>query len=590
MTQKIIKRYHEAFKRQVVFEFKNVDNVDNLQKKNTFIVRTRIWAAYVLFSAGLSVPVLIFKVSDAVKVHLNLEVAVLFALWAIFGGRFGKRVLRWFAAGFGLFYVVALVYKSYAGAMLGLYQRDANLFNDYSFILGGLSFLLEALNLSLWVYLAGGMAIIILIGLIFWGARTTFEGVPIPAVGRATRFGLTALGLIAILVGGLFPKQTADLRMPVSSVTTEMIENIRRSLETRDYLKTFVKIDPTDIYDYAQYPLSETPDVFFIFIESYGSVVYKRPHFTPPYLQMLEVLEKSLAKNGWSAVSTLSEAPTWGGGSWMSYTSALFGLLVDQQSEYDALKKKYSVLDYPNIGRYFSSQGYEYVWVVPINRRLPEKLEAIEQRFYGADRWITFDKLHYEGPLFGWGPSAPDQFVFGFIQDIVSQPEQPTFLVYLTQNSHYPWKPLPPVLDDWRELESLEMQDGVLSEVQKKGLSLGESRQNYLQAVDNTLDALDEFISLLEKENSVIVLIGDHQPPAVSRREDGFGTMVHIISQDVDFMESFHEYGFVDGLVLENLEPTIRHEGLYSLFIRNFIAQYGASPWILPPYLPNGHQ
>ncbi len=305
---------------------------------------------------------------------------------------------------------------------------------------------------------------------------------------------------------------------------------------------------------------------------------------------MAEALENSLANDGWSAVSTLSEAPTWGGGSWMSYTSALFGVLVEQQSEYDALKVKYSVLEYPNIGRYFSSQGYDYVWVVPINRRLPEKREGIDQRFYGADRWITFDTLNYEGPLFGWGPSPPDQFTFGFIQEFVPQQEQPTFLVYLTQNSHYPWTPLPPVLDDWREFENLDMQAGVLSEAQKKGLSLGELRQNYLQTVGNTLNSLEEFITSLEKENSVIVLIGDHQPPTVSRHEDGYGTMVHIISQDVDLLASFHEYGFVDGLVLENIEPTIRHEGLYSLFVRNFIAQYGKSPWILPPYLPDGHQ
>jgi phosphoglycerol transferase MdoB-like AlkP superfamily enzyme len=317
-------------------------------------------------------------------------------------------------------------------------------------------------------------------------------------------------------------------------------------------------------------------------------VIYKRKHFTSSYLKTTEAWEKNLAKNGWSAVSTISEAPTWGGGSWMSYTSALFGTLVDQQSEYDALKKKYSVLEYPNIGRYFSSQGYDYVWVVPINRQLPEQYEAVNQRFFGADRWITFNELNYDGPLFGWGPSAPDQFTFGFIQEFVSQKEQPTFLVYLTQNSHYPWTPLPPVLDDWRELKNLEMENGVLSETQKKGLSLGQSRQNYLQAVDNTLNALDEFISLLEKENSVIVIIGDHQPPAVSRHEDGYGTMVHIISKDDDLLASFHESGFVDGLVLENLEPTIQHEGLFSLFVRNFIAQYGTSPQDLPPIYPMG--
>jgi phosphoglycerol transferase MdoB-like AlkP superfamily enzyme len=590
MTQKIVKRYREAYKQQMVSEPKNGDNVDDLQKKYAFIVRAGILAAYVLFNAALFLPVFIFKVSDAVKVQLNLEVAVLFALWAIFGGWVGKRVLQWFAAGFGLFFVVALVYKSYAGALFGLYQRDANFFNDYSFVFGEMLFLLDALNLPLWFYLVGVTVIIVLIGVIFWGARTIFEGVPISDLGRATRLGLIALGLIAILVGSLFPNITADLQMPVSSVTAEITENIHRSLESRENLKTIATMDPTDSYDYAEYTLSESPDVIFIFIESYGSVVYKRQHFTSPYLVMSEALEKNLARNGWLAVSTISEAPTWGGGSWMSYTSALFGVLVDQQSEYDALKKKYSALEYPNIGRYFSLQGYDYVWLVPINRQLPERREANDQRFYGADRWITFDKLNYEGPLFGCGPTAPDQFTFGFIQEFVSQQEQPTFLVYLTQNSHYPWTPLPPVLDDWRELENLEMQNSVLSEVQKKGLSLGESRQNYLQAVDNTLDALDEFISSLEKENSVIVLIGDHQPPAVSRHEDGYGTMVHIISQDVDFLASFRKYGFVDGLVLENLEPTIRHEGLYSLFVQNFIAQYGTSPWILPPYLPNGHQ
>ena len=590
MIRKIVTKYREGFKRQVISEDENGDNIKDSLKKYYLSARTRMLVTYVLFNVGLFLPVSIFDVSNAVKVQLNLEVAVLYSLWAIFAGRWDKRRLRWFAAGFGLFYVVALVYKSYASALSGIYKMQANFFNDYSFVLGGMSFLLDALNLPLWAYLAGGTAIIALIGLIFWGSRTTFEGVPISSLGRATRFGVITLGLLAILVGGLFPKQTADLRMPVSSVTAETTENIRRSLETREYIKTFATIDPTVSYDYAQYPLYQTPDVFFIFIESYGSVVYKRQHFTSRYLDMSEALEKSLANDGWSVVSTLSKAPTWGGGSWMSYTSALFGVLVDQQSEYVALKEKYSELEYPNIGRYFSSQEYEYVWVVPINRRLPEKRAVDDQRFYGADRWITFDTLDYEGPLFGWGPSAPDQFTFGFIQEFVSQTEQPTFLVYLTQNSHYPWTPLPPVLDDWRELENLDMRDSILSEAQKKGLSLGESRQNYLQAVDNTFDSLKEFITSLEKENSVIVLIGDHQPPAVSRHDDGYGTMVHIISQDVDLLASFHEYGFVNGLVLDNLEPTMRHEGLYSLFIRNFIAQYGKSPWILPPYLPNGHQ
>ena len=590
MMKRTVKNHTDESKQQLDSGFVNGERVGNEKQKVVFSAGMRLWVAYVLFNAGLLLPVLIFNISDAFKIQLNVEVALLFALWAIWSGRWGKRGLRRFAVGFGLFYVFALVYKSYAGALLGLLQRDANFVNDYSLVIGEMAFLLDALNLSSWLYLAGGAAIIVLIGLIFWGARKTFADEPSPAPGRATRFGLIALGLVAILVAISFPKSTADLQMPFNSVSAEMTANIRRSIESREEIKPFVTMDPSDSYDYSKYPLSETPDVYFIFIESYGSVLYQRQHFRSSYIQMAQALEEALANEGWSAVSTLSEAPTWGGGSWMSYTSTLFGVLVDQQSKYNALKVKYSVLEYPNIGRYFSSQGYDYVWVVPINRQLPETREVIDDRFYGPDRWIRFDGLNYGGPLFGWGPSAPDQFTFGFIQDFVSRQEQPTFLVYLTQNSHYPWTPLPPVLDDWRDFENIDIQDGVLSEAQKQGLSVGESRQNYLQAIGNTLDSLEEFISALEKENSIIVLVGDHQPSTVSRHDDGYGTMVHIISQDADLLASFLEYGFVDGLVLEDLAATVRHEGLYSLFVRNFVAQYGKNPGITPEYLPNGHQ
>ena len=590
MMKRTVKNHTDESKQQLDSGFVNGERVGNVKQKVGFSAGMRVWVAYVLFHAGLLLPVFIFNISDAFKIQLNAEVAFLFALWAIWSGRWGKRRLRRFAVGFGLFYVFALVYKSYAGALLGLLQRDANFVNDYSLVTGEMAFLLDALNLSSWLYLAGGAAIIVLIGLIFWGARRTFADEPSPAPGRATRFGLIALGLVAILVAISFPKSTADLQMPFNSVSAEMTANIRRSIESREEIKPFVTMDPSDSYDYSKYPLSETPDVYFIFIESYGSVLYQRQHFRSSYIQMAEALETTLADEGWSAVSTLSEAPTWGGGSWMSYTSTLFGVLVDQQSKYNALKVKYSVLEYPTIGRYFSSQGYDYVWVVPINRQLPETREVIDDRFYGPDRWIRFDALNYEGPLFGWGPSAPDQFTFGFIQDFVSRQEQPTFLVYLTQNSHYPWTPLPPVLDDWRDFENIDIQDGVLSEAQKQGLSVGESRQNYLQAIGNTLDSLEEFITALEKENSIIVLVGDHQPSTVSRHDDGYGTMVHIISQDVDLLASFRGFGFVDGLVLEDLAATVRHEGLYSLFVRNFVAQYGKNPGITPEYLPNGHQ
>ena len=56
-------------------------------------------------------------------------------------------------------------------------------------------------------------------------------------------------------------------------------------------------------------------------LESYGSVVYQREHFASDFVAMAEAVEQSLAKENWGAMTALSEAPVWGGGSWMSYTS-----------------------------------------------------------------------------------------------------------------------------------------------------------------------------------------------------------------------------------------------------------------------------
>ncbi len=69
------------------------------------------------------------------------------------------------------------------------------------------------------------------------------------------------------------------------------------------------------------------------------------------------------------------------------------------------------------------------------------------------------------------------------------------------------------------------------------------------------------------------MLIGDHQPQQVSRRDDGFETPVHIISRDAGFVESLQDYGFVDGLIVQEMQPTLRHEGFYSLFVRDATGQ-----------------
>ena len=60
---------------------------------------------------------------------------------------------------------------------------------------------------------------------------------------------------------------------------------------------------------------------------------------------------------------------------------------------------------------------------------------------------------------------------------------------------------------------------------------------------DRSKESLLDYI-----DNSIFILIGDHQPPQVSRRADGWATPVHVIAQDAAFVDAFAPYGFTPGL------------------------------------------
>ena len=107
-------------------------------------------------------------------------------------------------------------------------------------------------------------------------------------------------------------------------------------------------------------------------------------------------------------------------------------------------------------------------------------------------------------------------------------------------------------------------------------------------AIDYQLRFLTDFIIQHEDEDAIFVLIGDHQPPRVSRRSDGWDTPMHIISRDADFVAGFDEYGFVPGLRVDEIESTVHHEGFYTMFLRELLANYGETPAVLPDYLPRG--
>src|SRR4029079_8310025 len=138
----------------------------------------------------------------------------------------------------------------------------------------------------------------------------------------------------------------------------------------------------------------------------------ERPDWRDIYVDKLHSEEKRVLAGGFHFASNFSTSPTWGGGSWMAYTSAIFGLHIGNQPQYLALKDRYQskTPHYPDLGTYMRQEGYHYFWTTALSDELGDKAWTAYKGFYNVDDWLRFSDLDYKGALFGWGPAPADQY------------------------------------------------------------------------------------------------------------------------------------------------------------------------------------
>ncbi len=517
--------------------------------------------------------------------RISLELVLLTALWVMV-----RRIRRTFVRYlFILIYLLALSYYIYEAIVLSVYLADPIFYSQYFLARDGIPFLFSHIQAALWIYLVAIAGIAVLLAAIILLLNLLLESASSPQFHRLSRIAIVVLAGLCVAATLIYQIYTARPEMVVSSMGFKLQRNIAASLKLHEDVANFDGQTVSQAYDYAGYQLEQKPDIYLIFVESYGSVLYKRPDFRLVYTSLLTELEDQLHDNGWYATSALSVSPTWGGGSWLSYTSLLSGLRIDSQPQYLSLFNKYQVDAYPNLGRYLQSQGYYYAWVSAISEQWEERTWANYVRFLGMDRMLRYRELDYHGQHYGWGPAPPDQYVLNYTNEVLqSGTDRPLFYFTITQNSHYPWEVPPEIVDDWHTLnqetpETSEPQEGETAEIDQ-----AEKRQNYMRAIEYELRMLTDFILKNGDDHSLFILVGDHQPPQVSRRSDGFDTPVHIIAKDQALIEAFAEYAFDPGLGVDSLEPQLHHEGFYSLLMRVLQQHYGVNQVALPPYLPGG--
>lgn len=511
--------------------------------------------------------------------RLHVEFVLLVTLWVLWP-RLRRQWLFWL---FFALYLLQLAYAAYEGFVRSYYMLEPVLYNDVVLFGDGASYVWQSLNLSTAVYLQVAVALAGALVLL-WGLHWLLLRGVVPS--RRSKVALAALmalavGFVAISSGAAGSTQTA-----VSSFTLRVVQNAARSYQAYERVQRFDGRYLAPFFQFTHSNLAQKPNIYIIFIESYGSVLYQRPDFRVRYGRLLHGLETQLAQAGWQAASSRSLSPTWGGGSWIAYTSFLTGLQVESHAHYLRLFQRYQEESLPHLFNYLQTQGYGRYQLSANADEISDEVWQRYRQFYGVDTWLRFRDLAYSGPLYGWGPSPPDQYALHFAANWLRETAvAPYVFFFITQNSHYPWVPLPPLLEDWRTLN-----DAPAPTPPAQPMPHGELRRHYATAIEYELQMLTQFILQEGSDHDIFILVGDHQPARVARYTDGWDTPIHVISRDAAFVRAFHEYNFVPGLATDTVEATLHHAGFYTLLMRVLLQQYGTEGAILPDYLPQGVQ
>ncbi len=495
-----------------------------------------------------------------------------------------KKKIRLNIAGIllSLFYIVIFLYQAYSQSFEAIFNVEPFLYNDISSLKTGFEIVTDGQGFLVVIYV---LLMLLLVFVVYSFFRYFLILIKTADFGRYSAVIMSLLIILMIYSSIRYGKEQIS-EMEFINVSYELADNITRSIHTEKQIR---KVDLSELkqdYKYKKLNLKTSPNIYFIFIESYGKIVYTNSDLKESYLKNIARLDSLLTKNHFYSSSILSVSPVFGGTSWVSYGSVLYGINFLDSKTFDVLTNKKEIDDAVSLVKLFRSSGYKNYRLSSIKPQNDMEIPWDKYtKIYTVDQWIRFEDLNYNGKLYGFGPSPPDEYALNFAYNFIQKNDaekEPYTLFFISMNSHTPFF-APKISENGWENLNKDPEEFVQKSVFLKKPKLSD----YGNAINYQLTYLIRFISE-HGGNDLFVLIGDHQPPVIAKSKDGFETPVHIISRDSTFIDGFEKYGFNRGLQIDDLNKSVRHEGLYSIFLREFMRNYADSSAILPNYLPEG--
>ncbi|MCB1800194.1 MAG: sulfatase-like hydrolase/transferase [Gammaproteobacteria bacterium] len=281
-------------------------------------------------------------------------------------------------------------------------------------------------------------------------------------------------------------------------------------------------------------------EVKLLFLESYGATTYDRPEIAAPIDAARARLVEAAKAQGRQVLTGFVRAATFGGASDLSHLSLLSGIDLSDPLRHDVLLES----DRPTLLDTFGQAGYRTIGLYPaMSWDWPEKA------FYGFEHYLDAPDLGYRGPAFGlWW--LPDQFTMARI-DQIHPPDpdgRPRFLFYPTISSHIPFRPTPPYQPDWSRVTSDHpFDDATAAAALADGLGWNDLASAYVRSIAYTFEWLAGYQALPQRRESVVILLGDHQPSSsVSGPGASWDVPVHVVTSNPLIADRLREYGFSD--------------------------------------------
>jgi hypothetical protein len=522
----------------------------------------RLVAALVLLNASLTFT----NIWPTPKIEwanaLSLELAVAVLLLAI-GSRNRPWLVRYALPACWIVLAVGHYLDTTGPA---LYGRDFSLYWDSPHILNVVAMFTRVSPWWLLAAIVAGAAVTIVVA--FLVARLAFDWIERAMASASLRRGLSALATLVVIV--FAAQHLQDDRARVVSFADPVTPAYVRQART-----VLAMVGP----GVASPAIAASPaalssklrglggaDVMLVFVESYGAVAFESPALAAALVPSRTDFESAVGETGRRVVSAFVESPTFGASSWLAHLSLITGVEVSDQYTYQVLMTQ----PRETLVTTFARAGYRVVALMPGMRQAWP-----EGAFYRYDTIYGREGFEYSGPEFGWW-SIPDQYALAKFDELegprASRP--PLFAVFPTSTSHAPFGPVAPYQPDWSKALTGEAYDpDEVARILARPPQWMNMSADWSHAMSYEFTTFAGYLRTRRGDDLVMVLVGDHQPPAmVSGKNAPWTVPVHIVTSREAVLERLLEFGFTEG-VTPRRPPLGKMHELVPMLMHSFDAE-----------------